>query len=426
MSIRERATELAGRGVVGALGLWERLESGISYNPIGPAFLADPHPVYRALREKDPVHRSRLMGGWVFSHYADVRELLGDDRVSSDMRHSNQWPRIQKAQLRAGRTAEELEHPTMLNSDPPRHTRLRGLVNKAFTPRAVRALEPRMLEIVTELLDAKASQGEIDVIADLAYPLPVTVIAEMLGVPTEDQERFKHWSDEAVRSLGSQSMEDLRASLRAVRELNEYLGPIVAERRREPREDLLSGLIAAEAEGDRLSEDEIYQTVTLLLVAGNETTTKLIGNGMLALLRHPEQLQRLRQNPELIDSAVDELLRWDGPVHVTGRTAVEDFSFRGVEIRKGSMNMLAIAAANRDPAQFADPEQLDIGRSDNNHLSFGHGIHFCLGSALARMEARIAIAGLVERYPEMKLATDRPRWGSNMALRGLVELPIRV
>ena len=366
------------------------------------------------------------MRGWAFTRYDDVFALFRDRRLSADLRNQAIWPRIKRAQLRAGRAEQELERPTMLNSDPPRHTRLRGLVNKAFTPRAVRALEERMRGIVDELLDGLAAADEIEVIADLAYPLPVTVIAEMLGVPAADRDRFKHWSDEAVRGLGTATLDDLRASIRAGRELNAYLAPIAEERRRHPRDDLLSGLLAAEEEGDRLSMDEVFQTVILLLVAGNETTTKLIGNGLLALLRHPDQLELLRQNPDLIDGAVEELLRYDGPVHATARGALEPFEFQGAHIAKGQMIVLGIGAANRDPARFADPDRVDITRGDNPHLAFGQGLHFCLGASLARLEARTALGALVERYPSMKLAVDRPRWGPNTALRGLVSLPIRV
>ena len=235
MKLRENLQQTAFRTLTGALIAWEKLESGVTWNPAAARFVEDPYPFYRALREKDPVHRSRLTGGWGFTRYADVLELLSDSRLSSDFRNQSRWPRIKKALLRAGRTAEEIEQPTMLNSDPPRHTRLRGLVSKAFTPRAVRALEGRMRETVDELLAAKAGASELDVIADLAYPLPVIVIAEMLGIPAEDRERFKHWSDEAVRSLGTPNPEDLRASLRAVRELNAYLKPIA-----EAIEDTLS------------------------------------------------------------------------------------------------------------------------------------------------------------------------------------------
>ncbi len=426
MSAADRVRAAVGRTLVGSLSLWERLESGVSWNLTSRGFLEDPQPSYRRLREKSPVHRSRLVRGWVFSRYDDCLALLRDRRLSSDFRHSKMWARALKMQLAAGRTLEELERPTMLNSDPPRHTRLRGLVSKAFTPRAVRALEGRMVEIVDEMLAARAGASEIDIVEDLAYPLPVIVIAEMLGIPAEDRDRFKHWSQEAVRGLAVPNLDDLKASVQAGRELYAYLEPIAAERKREPRDDLLSGLLQAEEAGDRLSMEEVYQTVSLLLIAGNETTTKLIGNGMLALLRHPEQLELLRQRPELIDTAVDELLRWDGPVHMTGRNAVESFEYKGANIQKGQMVAVALAAANRDPAVFDDPEQLDITRIDNPHLAFGHGLHFCLGSSLAKLEARTAIGALVSRYPSMKLATERPQWGSNLALRGLDALPIRV
>ncbi len=426
MKLREQLQQTAFRTLTGALIAWEKLESGVTWNPAAARFVEDPYPFYRALRERDPVHRSRLTGGWGFTRYADVLELLSDSRLSSDFRKQSRWPRIKKALLRSGRTEEEIEQPTMLNSDPPRHTRLRGLVSKAFTPRAVRALEGRMRETVDELLAAKAGASELDVIADLAYPLPVIVIAEMLGIPAEDRERFKHWSDEAVRSLGTPNPEDLRASLRAVRELNAYLKPIAEARRREPRDDLLSGLLAAEEQGDRLSLTEVFSSVTLLLVAGNETTTKLIGNGLLALLREPEQLTLLRERPDLLERAVEELLRYDGPVHATGRAALEDFEFRGARIAKGQMVLLGLGAANRDPDRFADPDRLDITRADNPHLAFGHGLHFCLGLSLARLEARTALGALVERYPAIKLATDRPRWGPNTALRGLESLPVRI
>ncbi len=426
MGISDRARRAVGRGIVNGLGLWERLESGLFFNPTGADFIENPHPLYRRLREERPVHRSRLTRGWVFSGYDDVRELFGDRRLSSDFRHGRDWARIRRAQLRAGASESELENPSMLSSDPPRHTRLRGLVNKAFTPRAVKALERRMREIADELLDARGDATEIDVVGALAYPLPVTVIAELLGVPSEDRERFRHWSDEAVRSLGSDAGEDLRASIRAVRELEAYLEPIVAERRREPRDDLLSALIAAEEDGERLDEGEIYQMVVLLLVAGNETTTKMIGNGLLALLRHPDQLARLREEPGLMETAVEELLRWDGPVHMTARIAVQDLSFKTTRIGRGEMVILAMAAANRDPEEFHDPEILDVGRTPNNHLSFGHGIHFCLGSSLARLETRVALDALLDRYPRIELARERPPWGSNTALRGVSQLPVRV
>jgi len=426
MRVGERMRQLTARILMGAMYTWERLESGVAYSFGAPAFMEDPHSVYRALRERQPVHRSRLVRGWVFTRHADCLALFRDARLSADFRNQAFYSRLKKAQLKAGRTEEELQRPTMLNSDPPRHTRLRGLVSKAFTPRAVRSLEGRMVEIVDEMLDAASGQSELCVIDTLAYPLPVIIICEMLGIPTEDGDRFRHWSDEVVRGLGIATLDDLRASIQAARELIAYLEPIAEARRREPRDDLLSGLLQAEEEGDRLTMEEVFQTVLLLLVAGNETTTKLIGNGLLALLQHPEQLALLRENPDRIDTAVEELLRWDGPVHATGRAALEDFEFQGARIEKGQMVMIGIAGANRDPACFPDPETLDIERAENPHLSLGHGRHSCLGASLARLEARSALGGLVERYPNMKLTSAKPAWGTNAALRGLTTLPVHV
>jgi pimeloyl-[acyl-carrier protein] synthase len=426
MKPRDRLNQLLVTTAMNAMHGWERATTGVAYSLGSRAFMEDPHAVYRALREKSPVHRSRMLSGWVFTRYDDVLTLFRDTRLSADGRNQARWERIKKGQLKAGRTEEELSRPTMLTSDPPRHTRLRGLVSKAFTPRAVSGLAVRMEQIVDEMLDATTGQGEFDVVDAIAYPLPVIIIAEMLGVPAEDRDRFRHWSDEVVRGLGLVTQEDLRASINASRELSAYFEPIAEERRREPQGDLLSGLLAAEAAGDRLTLEEVFQTALLLLVAGNETTTKVIANGLYALLTNPDQFELLAGDPGLVDTAVEELLRWDGPVHATGRAATEDFEFQGAQIRKGQMVMLGMAGANRDPARFTDPETLDITRVDNPHLSFGQGLHFCLGSSLARLEARTVLLGLIRRYPKMKLATEKPEWGPNAVLRGLAKLPIRV
>jgi pimeloyl-[acyl-carrier protein] synthase len=426
LSIQDQLREAFSQSVIRTLGLWERYESGIFFNLVSADFVANPHPIYKRLREEEPVHHSRLVRGWIFTRYEDVVTLLRDPRMSADLKHMRNYAQIRKAQLRSGASVDNIDSPSMLMSDAPRHTRLRGLVSKAFTPRAIRTLEGRMVEIVDGLLDDAAGRSEFEVNDALAAPLPITVIAEMLGVPAEDRDRFRHWSNEAVRGLGSTTMDDLRASIQAGKDLTAYLEPIAEERRREPREDLLSALLAAEEEGDRLSMTEVFQTVILLLVAGNETTTKLIGNGLLALLRCPDQLALLREDPDLIDQAVEELLRFEGPVHMNGRIASEAFEYAGVEIKKGRQVLFGLAGANRDPAYFDRPEELDITRKENPHLSLGHGVHFCLGASLARLEAKTTIGALIRRYPKIELATDTPKWGPNVALRGLAELPIRV
>ncbi len=316
----------------------------------------------------------------------------------------------------------------MLDRDPPDHTRLRGLVNKAFTPRVVEMLRPRIQQIVDGLLDAADGAGAMDLIEDFAYPIPVIVICEMLGVPVEDRERFKKWGLDIARGLDAiwlpPDSEVTQRSMASRRALSDYFRALIAERRTAPRNDLLSALIAAEEAGDKLSEEELLATCILLLVAGHETTVNLIGNGTLALLRHPDQLRLLRENPGLIGSAVEELLRFDGPVQRTARIPSEDVTIRGCTIAKGEMVMPFIGAADRDPAQFPDPDRLDIARGDNRHIAFGWGIHFCLGAPLARVEGQIAINTLVQRLPKLSLATDKPEFRQSLTLRGLSALPV--
>jgi cytochrome P450 len=408
-----------------ALTTIERVESGASMNPLDPRFRDDPYPIYKRLREKDPVHRSRLTGGAVLTRFEDCSNALRDARFSADDRHRPDFHKQQAEAVKRGvMTADEVDdRGSMLRMDPPDHTRLRSLVSKAFTPRTVETLRPRIEQIVEEQLDAVATAGEMDVIRDLAYPLPVTVIAEVLGIPVADRERFKHWSDEAIRSIGFGNDDDARRSMQATRELRAYLEPILEQRRREPREDLISALVAAEERGDKLSTAEVFSTIILLLVAGNETTTNLIGNGLLALLRNPHQLALLRDEPALIENAVEELLRFDSPVQFTSRMPLEDVELGGRRLAAGTEVLLVLGAANRDPAQYDDPERLDIRRKEIRHLSFGHGIHFCLGAPLARLEGQIALLALVQRFPRMELA-GQPRRGENLLLRGLASLPV--
>jgi cytochrome P450 len=317
---------------------------------------------------------------------------------------------------------------SMLDRDPPDHTRLRGLVSKAFTPRVVERLRPHIQQIVDGLLDRVESAGSMDLIESFAYPLPVIVICQMLGVPVEDRERFKQWGLDIARGLDSillpPDSEVLLRSAASRRALSDYFRELIAKRRASSREDLLSALIAAEEAGDKLSEEELLATCILLLVAGHETTVNLIGNGTLALLRHPDQLQRLREHPELISSAVEELLRYDGPVQRTARIPSEDVTIGGQTIAKGEMVMPFIGAADRDPAQFPDPDRLDIARADNRHIAFGWGIHFCLGAPLARVEGQLAILTLVQRLPKLALATDTPEYRQSLTLRGLTALPV--
>ena len=397
----------------------------MAFNPLSKSFQVDPYPEYRRLREKDPCHRSLLSGGWVLTCYEHITAVLTDRRFLVDDRKQPSYAKWRERLVKVGAIDEDdVDTPSMLRLDPPDHTRLRSLVSKAFTPRAVEALRPRVEEIVRDQLDAVAANGGMDVIRDLAYPLPVTVIAEMMGVPAEDREQFKRWSDEAILALGVGTPENVRRSRTAAKELAAYFARFVDERRREPREDVLSILLTAEEAGDNLSTEEVFSTCNLILIAGHETTTNLIGNGLLALLRHPDQFEALRDDPSLAASAVEELLRYDSPVQLTARFALEDIELEGHTIKAGQQVALLLGAANRDPAHFADADHFDITRESNDHVSFSNGIHFCLGAALARLEAEIAVPAMLEHFPNMRLATEELSWHENIVLRGLKSLPV--
>ena len=389
---------------------WERLESGVSYDLTSSAFIEDPYPTYEQLRRKDPVHRMRLIEAWALTRYEDVQDVLADHK-----RFTN-----------AERNYDYMQYRTFLDLDPPDHTRLRGLVSKAFTPRAVRELGPRIQELVDELLDAAAGKSRIDMISDFAFPLPVIVIAEMLGVPAQDRARFREWSDDIALSvnplLDGEQIERVR---QATEELFDYFEGIIEQRRHAPRNDMISALLAAEEEGDKLTHEELLSTLMLLLVAGNETTRNLIGNGMLALLKNPAQLQRLREHPELLDSAINELLRYDSPVQIDARNAINDVEIGGKRIAAGQRILAIVGAANRDPQAFASPDKLDIGRNEVSHLSFGRGIHYCLGSPLAILEGRIAFTSLLARFPSMRLASE-PVFKEQIVLRGVEELWVEI
>ena len=396
----------------------ERWQSGIVYNPVSARMAQDPYPDYARLRERSPVHRSRLLKGWVFSRYADVDAVLRDHRrFSSDPRKRN-LSRRQKATLPGP------DDYTMLFIDPPDHTRLRGLVNKAFTRRAVNALEPHVRGLVNSMLDAVDPSG-FDLMEAVANPLPVIVIAEMLGVPAEDRARFRVWSAQRARLLEPTiSAREREVAAEAGKAFNDYFAPIIQARRAAPEDDIVSALAQAEEEGDVLTEREMLNMLRLLLIAGNETTTNLIGNGLLALLRNPGELERLRADPGLIPSAVEELLRFDSPVQTDFRGALEDCEVNGAPVRRGDNVFLLIGSANRDPAVFEEPDRLDVGRSGNNHISFGRGIHHCLGAPLARLEGRVFFEVLLERFASMRLLAERPVYRGGVVLRGLESLPV--
>jgi len=394
-----------------------------------PALVADPYPFYRMLRQSNPVFRLPIgdaagPGAWLLTRYADVQAVLRDGRFSVDRRRARLIrDNADRLPLR-GAIGEEGGLRTMLVMDPPDHTRVRGLVSKAFTPRRVAALRPRIGQIVAELLDAAAQQGGMDVIADFAAPLPAIVIAELLGVPAGDHRLFKQWSSQLVAAVGN-AIDGREQFETAMAHLLEYLRGVIAERRRAPADDLISAMIEAQEERDALSDVELLATSNLLLLAGHETTTNLIGNGTLALLRHPEELARLRGDASLLHAAIEELLRYDSPVQATVRVATEDLEIGGQKIAAEAIVITGLGAANRDPAVFAEPDRLDLGRADNHHLSLGLGVHFCLGASLARLEAELAFGALLERLPRLALASEALSYRPNLVLRGLNALPVR-
>ncbi len=395
------------------------------FNPLAPGMLGNPYQMYRLLREQAPVYWSPVMEAWILTRYDDADFVLTDPRFSADRsKGRNRFSEMINQQEQEFGPFSRVQ--TMLSSDPPDHTRLRRLVSKAFTPRAVEELRPRIQQIVDGLLDEAEKLGEFDLVNEVAYPLPVIVIAEMLGVPPEDRTNFKRWSADVVQTLGGpfvppEVFQKARASLE---ELAEYLRAFIADRRQNPRNDLISRLVAAEDEGRILSEDEIFATAILLLIAGNETTTHLIGSGMLALFRNPEQMQRLRDDPSLMPSAVEELLRYSGPVHLTARVPKEDVEIAGQKIEEGLVCIALLAAANRDPAKYADPETLAVGRNPTDHLGLGDGIHFCLGAPLARAEAQLSIGTMLRRFPNLKCHDLDPEWGGTFIIRGVKTLSV--
>ena len=401
-------------------------------------FRADPYPAYAQLRAEAPVYRADSPLGvpaWLITRHEDARAALTDPRLAKHPRHAP--PEL----LELGFLTAEGESPmgvNMLFTDLSAHTRLRKLVTKAFTRRRIEALRPRVQEITDALVGAMADQDEADLIASMAFPLPVTVICELLGVPVADREDFREWTRATISP--PLTPEGLAQRLRGRQNLEQYLGELVARKRAgidpgaagDDQPDLVSALIVAVDERDQLSEQELLGMIQLLLVAGHETTVNLIGNGMLALLSHPDQLELLRARPELLPPAVEELLRYDGPVErSTMRFATDDVEIAGVRIPAGSVVSVVLAAADRDHAYVPDADRLDITRAHHGHLAFGHGVHFCLGAPLARLEGAIAIGSLLQRFPDLALACppEELRWrggGPTNNLRGLEALPLRL
>jgi cytochrome P450 len=408
----------------------------VHYDPTDPRWVSDPWPLYSQLRTEAPIQHSERQF-WVLARHADCLSVLRDRRSSSDGLNADpdHAPEGFSSSRNRGQAMDEFlaqgttDTRPFLFRDPPDHTRMRGLVSKAFTPRMVERMRERTVEIVDSLLDEAIERGRMDAVADFAYPLPVQIICELLGVPSEDQHRFRAWSAVLARGLDPEFLltdEVRQARVEAIFSFAEYFFALLADRRAHPGDDLLTQLAQAEEAGDSLSEGELLSTCILLLVAGHETTVNLISGGLLALVEDPAQAARWRDDPALERTAVDELLRYVSPVQLTGRTMLDDVEVAGTVLPKGQFVLMLIGSANRDPAAFDDPERLDLGRADNRHLGFGFGLHHCLGAPLARMEAGVALPALLRRCRSVELETDAVTYGDAIVLRGLADLPVRL
>jgi pimeloyl-[acyl-carrier protein] synthase len=386
----------------------------VAFDPQDRGFLDDPYPTYARLRVHDPVHRS-ASGAWWITRHADVADVFADRRFGKSAP-----PVLARPSALGG----EPIPPSLLFQNPPAHTRLRTFVAHAFSPRTIERLRPHIAAVADDLIDAAADRREFDLVDDVAFPLPAIIIAELLGVPARDRDRFRHWSTVLARSIDRTAPAEIQARGAEGREaLADYFAGLIAERRQRPRADLISDLLAVEHDGDRLEFGELLAMCTLLLAAGHETTVNLIANGVLSLLRRPDQLELLRSHAELMSTAIEEFARFESPAQMMDRVVLEDLELHGRRLLAGDRVIVVMGAANRDPSVFSAPDQLDITRQHNPHVAFGRGIHYCLGGALARLEGELTIAALLDRCPRLQLAGPLVR-GSNPVLRTLRQMPV--
>ncbi len=399
----------------------------LRFNLFDSKFNANPYPTYHRLREEDPVHRYLIGGDWIVTRYADVKAVLKSGCVRTDDRPKSIQER-NKYFLHKEKNLDTLAYTTsrfLFYMNPPEHTRLRGLVGKGFSSVVVERMRPHIQEIVDELLDKVRHKGSMDIVAELASPLSVSVISKLLGIPKEAQQQLHQWTNVLSRILDPLvSLKEYEAMNQATEEIQEYLRTLIAEREKDPQEDFISNLIAAKDQSDRLSQKELLAICTLLFGAGEETTGNTIGNGMLALLQHPNQMEQLKREPTMIQSAVEEVIRYDSAIQMLTRIATDNLEIGNQTIKAGEKIVLCLGAANRDPAQFPNPDELNINREQNHHLAFADGIHYCLGAALARVETQIAINTLIQTFPDLKLASNKLEWKKSIVIRGLKSLSV--
>lgn len=424
MGARQAATKAIIASATAVLRTADRYITGSSTGASPEELQQNPYAAFAKMRERGRVLRSYMNRGWYVLGFEEAQTAFREPRLSSDLSTNPFLVRTLRA-IANGARVPTLDDPTLITMDPPDHTRLRKLAARGFIQRHIQALEPKIQHLVDECL-GRIDGESVDIVEALAKPLPAIVIAEMLGLPAQDRDQFQAWSNELLNLTQLGNPAAMERAVDANVQLLEYLATVVEEKRRSPGQDLISQFILAEEEGDKLSAAEIYSTCSLLLIAGHETTTRLISNGLHALLTHPDQFDKLREDPSLIPNAIEEMLRYDPPVQWMPRTITEDFEFFGKQFRKNQLVIVAIAAANRDPAIYDDPDTFDVARSEPKHVAFGHGIHLCLGMTLARLEAKVAFETLLARYPQMSLVDQKPAWQVNNFVRGLESLPIHL
>jgi len=426
MRLREKIRIKFSEAYFHGMSMVEQGLHGVSLNIFDQNLIQDPYPYYNKMRNQRPVHYSLALKGWWVTSFDLVQEVLRDKRFGADIRH---YPkRVESIRKQIAHDADRLEsfeNPSMLGLDPPNHSRIRRLAQQGFLHKFVQSLEPRIATIVDNCLRSVDNDPTFDVVEVLAKPLPATVIAEMMGLPEADHAQFQAWSEDLIEATGTNDIEKLEKGSQANKQLINYFREIIKEKRGQSGDDLIIQLIKAEEEGDKLTEQELYNTCLLILVAGHETTTRLIGNGLFQLLQSPELWQQLQENPEQIPIAVEEMLRFEPPVQATQRFAREDLDFHGHRFRKADIIFLSIAGGNRDPAVNQDPDKFDINREQVNQVSFGYGIHLCIGASLARMEARVTFEKLLHQYPRLNLVDQQPHWGKNPFFRGHEVLEVR-
>ena len=398
---------------------------------VSPGFMRNPYPLLHQLREQDPVHWSDAIGGWLLTRYDDI---LVSFKNTAAFSNENRLGKTVQYLPPAKQTnyKDVVDHYAvkgLIHSDPPDHTRLRGLVNQEFTPKVVEQMRPRIQEVVNSLLDAAEAKGEMDVIPDLATALPVGVIAEILGVPPSDRHLMRRWTDDILsfQGVNKPSEADLSRAQQGLQEIRPYIQNMIEERRRQPRQDLMSKFVALESAGERLSEAELISTCVTLIIAGHETTLSLISSTIYLILAHPAEFQLLREDPSHLDSAIEESLRYENPVSRQARLMKDDVELGGKLLKKGDIVFQMLNSANRDPAYFSDPDRFDIQRKKNRHIAFGFGAHFCVGALLARTETSIAVGTALKRFPNLRLIDSQPEWDlGKRTSRMLRKLPVRL